>query len=403
MFTWTEFAGVPKVAVPARVHVFDTTLRDGEQTPGVHFNVGQKIAIAKTLEDLGVDTIEAGFPISSPGDAEAVREVARAVEHAEIAALARGAKPDIDAAFDAMRDARRPVIHIVLGASDIHLDAKLGISRADALRRVEECVAHARTMTDEVEFSPEDATRADRAFLRQMARVAVDAGATRINVPDTVGYATPWEYGAIIADIVRSVPHGVRVAAHCHDDLGMAVANTIAAVAAGATEVQATVNGIGERAGNAALEEIATALAMKAAGVTNVRLPKLSGVSAMVAEAAHMPVPPNKAVVGAHAFAHSSGIHQDGIIKDPRTYGFLQPENVGAAGHRLVLTARSGRRALADVARRMGFALHGDALDAAYQDFLTVADATPGAVDDERVREIFARIVPYGAASSVAP
>jgi 2-isopropylmalate synthase len=371
------------------VHVFDTTLRDGEQTPGVHFNVGQKVAIAQALEDLGVDTIEAGFPISSPGDAEAVREVATAVESAEVAALARCAPGDIDAAFDAIRGARRPVVHIVLGASDIHLEAKLGISRAEALRRVERCVAHAKSMTREVEFSPEDATRADRAFLRQMVRVAVDAGATRVNVPDTVGFALPWEYAAMIADIVRTVPQTVRVAAHCHDDLGMAVANSVAAVAAGATEVQVTVNGIGERAGNAALEEFVTAVSMKAVGVTGIKSRELPAVSAAVAGAARMPVPPNKAVVGANAFAHSSGIHQDGIIKDPRTYGFLQPEHVGVQGHRMVLTARSGRRALAEVARSMGFEISGESLDAAYREFLKVADAAAGGVDDAALREIF--------------
>ena len=392
MFTWSAFGVTPRSTVPPRVRIFDTTLRDGEQTPGVHFSVAQKVAIAKALEDLGVDSIEAGFPVSSPGDAEAVREVSRAIAAAEVAALARCGVPDVDAAFDALRDAKHPVIHIVLGASDIHLEAKLGITRAAALRRVDQCVAHARALTGEVEFSPEDATRADRAFLRQMVQVAIDAGATRINIPDTVGFATPWEYSAVIADVVRSVPEDVRVAAHCHDDLGMAVANSIAAVAAGATEVQVTVNGIGERAGNAALEEVATTLAMKQVGATNVRLPKLPEISAAVAEAARMPVPPNKAVVGAHAFAHSSGIHQDGIIKDPRTYGFLQPENVGVAGHRLVLTARSGRRALAEVARNMGYELAGADLDAAYGAFLEVADATPGAVDEQTIRNLMERV-----------
>ncbi len=390
MFTWNTFTGAPRDAVTPRVHIFDTTLRDGEQTPGVHFSVAQKVAIATALEDLGVDTIEAGFPVSSPGDADAVREVARAVASAEVAALARCSTADIDAAFDALREARCPVIHIVLGASDIHLEAKLGITRADALRRVERCVAHARALTHEVEFSAEDATRADRAFLRQMVRVAVDAGATRVNIPDTVGFATPWEYAALIADIRRSVPDGVRVAAHCHDDLGMAAANSVTAVAAGATEVQVTVNGIGERAGNAALEEVATALAMKRIGCTKVRLPRLPDVSGAVAEAARLPIPPNKAVVGAHAFAHSSGIHQDGIIKDPRTYGFLQPENVGAAGHRLVLTARSGRNALAEVARTLGYELAGAELDAVYRAFLEVADAASGAVGEAAVAEILA-------------
>jgi 2-isopropylmalate synthase len=373
---------------PPHVYIFDTTLRDGEQTPGVHFSPDQKVQIARELEAVGVDTIEAGFPASSPGDFDAVQRICAAIEHSEVATLSRCVEADIETAIRAMAPARKPVVHIVLGASDIHLQAKFGITRAEALRRVERCVRFARDRAPVVQFSPEDATRAEPAFLRQMVLTAVDAGATRINIPDTVGFATPWEYAERIAEIVASVPEGVRVAAHCHDDLGLATANTLAAVQAGAREVQVTVNGIGERAGNTALEEIAAVLAMKNAGRTHIRLRDIRGVSKTVADFTRLPVPPNKAVVGAHAFAHSSGIHQDGILKDPRTYGFLQPETVGADGHKLVLTARSGRAALAAVARSHGYDLSSAELDAAYREFLIIADGCSGEVDDHKVREV---------------
>ncbi len=379
-------------AMPPHVYIFDTTLRDGEQTPGVHFTADQKVQIARELEAVGVDTIEAGFPASSPGDHDAVRRVCDVIERAEIATLSRCVESDIEAAVSAMTSARHPVVHIVLGASDIHLQAKLGLTRAEALRRVEKCVRFARDRAPVVQFSPEDASRAEAAFLRQMVLVAVEAGATRINIPDTVGFATPKEYAERIAEVVAAVPDGVRVAAHCHDDLGLATANTLAAVQAGAREVQVTVNGIGERAGNTAFEEVAALLAMKNAGHTHVRLREMRTVSKTVAEFAHMPVPPNKAIVGAHAFAHSSGIHQDGILKDPRTYGFLQPDAVGVEGHRLVLTARSGRSALAAVARSHGYELSGDRLDAAYREFLIVADQCEGAVDDDAIRGVFKRV-----------
>jgi len=390
------FRGVTETAAagatPPHVYIFDTTLRDGEQTPGVHFTADQKVQIARELEGVGVDTIEAGFPASSPGDHEAVRRVCDVIERAEIATLSRCVESDIEAAVSAMASARHPVVHIVLGASDIHLQAKLGLTRAEALRRVEKCVRFARDRAPVVQFSPEDASRAEPAFLRQMVLAAVEAGATRINIPDTVGFATPQEYAERIAEVVASVPDGVRVAAHCHDDLGLATANTLAAVQAGAREVQVTVNGIGERAGNTAFEEIAAVLAMKNAGRTHIRLREMRTVSKTVAEFARMPVPPNKAVVGAHAFAHSSGIHQDGILKDPRTYGFLQPDTVGAEGHKLVLTARSGRSALAAVARSHGYELSGERLDAAYREFLIVADKSEGAVDEAAVSDVLRRI-----------
>ena len=380
-------------AMPPHVYIFDTTLRDGEQTPGVHFSPDQKVQIARELEAVGVDTIEAGFPASSPGDFDAVRRICEVIEHSEIATLSRCVEADIESAVSAMASARKPIVHVVLGASDIHLQAKLGLTRAEALRRVEKCVRFARDRAPVVQFSPEDATRAEGAFLRQMVLTAVDAGATRINIPDTVGFATPWEYAERIAEIVAAVPEGVRIAAHCHDDLGLATANTLAAIHAGAREVQVTVNGIGERAGNTAFEEVAALLAMKNAGRTHIRLREIRGVSKTVAEFTRMPVPPNKAIVGAHAFAHSSGIHQDGILKDPRTYGFLQPEAVGVERHRLVLTARSGRAALASVARSYGYDLSGEMLDVVYREFVKEADECEGAVDDSVVRTVIERVV----------
>lgn len=375
------------------VRVFDTTLRDGEQTPGVHFTVDQKVAIAEQLDAIGVDTIEAGFPASSPGDAEAVRIVARTVRNAEVAALARAVPADVEAVVRATEDAGCPVVHIVLGASEIHLKAKLGITRADALRRAEDCVRIARRNVAEVQFSPEDASRAERPFLRQMVQAAVNAGATRINLPDTVGCASPYEYSALVADIARHVPPEVMVGAHCHDDLGLATANSVAAVEAGAAEVQVTVNGIGERAGNAALEEVVAVLRMKTAADCGVRMEDMRALSEYVASASGVAVQPNKPIVGAHAFAHSSGIHQAAILKDARTYAFVEPERVGVAGHRLVLTARSGRHAVAASARREGYALTPDEVDAVYAEFIRVADACPGAVPDATVRDIVARVV----------
>lgn len=378
------------ITTSPRVRVFDTTLRDGEQTPGVHLTASAKVSLAVQLEAAGVDTIEAGFPASSPGDFDAVRRVAGAVR-CEVAALARCHEGDIDAAARALEGAHRPVLHVVLGTSDIHLEKKLGISRAEAIRRIEASVRRARRWCDEVEFSLEDATRSERVFVRQCALAAADAGANRVNIADTVGSALPHEFGALIVDVVSMVRGAAMVSAHCHNDLGMATANTVAAVLHGARQVEVTVNGLGERAGNAALEEVAVAMALKGVASTGVVLQSLTGLSRAFAEATGVQVQANRAIVGAHAFAHSSGIHQDGILKDPENYEFVSPGLVGAAGHRLVLTARSGRRALAHCAARLGYTVDGDMLERLYEAFMRYADACSGAIADEELAGFLAR------------
>lgn len=383
------FAG--KVIAPPRaprVRVFDTTLRDGEQTPGVRFSSADKLAIASTLESMGVDVIEAGFPASSPGDFEAVQAVAAAVRACEVAALARAARPDIEAAAAALERAEQPVVHIVFGVSDVHLEHKYGISRSEALRRIQDAVGYARTFVSDVQFSLEDATRADRLFMRQVVGAAIDAGANRINVADTVGCALPHEFGACIADAVQVCGGRAMVSAHCHDDIGVATANTIAAIQHGATQVEVAVNGIGERAGNASLEEVAVVCALKHVGRTGIRLSELQRVSQAVADRSGVPVQPNKAIIGQNAFAHSSGIHQDGIIKHRATYEFVRPEMVGVDGHRFVLTARSGRAAVAHEVRRMGHALTPREIDEAYARFVEAADRLTGTELSERFEAI---------------
>lgn len=381
------------------VRIFDTTLRDGEQTPGVHLRIAQKIAIAERLVELGVATIEAGFPVSSPGDFEAVARIAQTVRDVEVAALARCSVNDIDAAVNALGEAPAPVVHLVLGTSDIHLKKKLRMSRADVVRVVRESVRYARGKVERVEFSLEDATRTERPFLRQIVDVAVEHGASRINIADTVGCALPGEFGALIRDVVRRVGSEVIVSAHCHNDLGMATANTVAAVLNGAGQVEVTVNGIGERAGNAALEEVCTVLAVKRIARTGVDLAQLTELSRYVAEETQVPVQPNRAVVGANAFAHSSGVHQDGIIKAPENYECLPPEMVGASGHRFVFTARSGRSAIAHRARVNGHTLDSDQIDLAYQQFTVAADRADGAVPDEVVDRIIAGVICEGGAT----
>jgi len=378
--------------VNRHVRIFDTTLRDGEQTPGVHLSADQKCEIATKLEAFGVATIEAGFPASSPGDAEAVARVARTVQDCEVAALARCRDADIDAVRHALSDAAAPVVHIVLGVSDVHLEAKLNISRADALRRIERSVVRAAQDGAVVQFSAEDATRADRVFLRQCVETAVCAGAMRVNVPDTVGFAVPEEYGAMVREVVRFVSDEVVVSAHCHDDLGMATANTVAAVRNGARQVEVAVNGIGERAGNAATEEVAAVLQVKAIAETGVRLQTVQALSGCVAEATGVPVAPNHPVVGCHAFAHSSGIHQDGILKNRATYEFLSPSDVGVDDHRFVLTARSGRSAVAHCVRGLGFDPNREEMDGVYRRFLSAADAQMGAVPQSAIAAIASEV-----------
>ena len=316
------------------IRIFDTTLRDGEQSPGFSMNTEEKVRMARQLAALGVDIIEAGFPIASKGDLQAVKTVAREVRGARIAALARAKQEDVDAALEALEPAAHPRLHVFFATSDLHLRAKLNVTREQAIEAIGAMIRRGRQRVGEVEFSAEDASRSDLDYLCQVCKVAVEAGATILNLPDTVGYAVPEEYAAMFRRVREYLgdPQGVTFSAHCHNDLGMAVANSLAAVRAGARQIECTINGIGERAGNASLEEVVVALAVRQASFglkTNVRLEELFTSSRMLSEITGVQVPPNKAVVGANAFAHEAGIHQDGIIKNPLTYEIITPETVG--------------------------------------------------------------------------
>ena len=342
------------------VRIFDTTLRDGEQSPGFSMNTDEKIRMARQLAKLNVDVIEAGFPISSRGDLEAVQAVAREVRDVPIAALARAKKLDIDAAVEALKPAAVSRLHIFLATSDLHLKVKLNMTREQALEAIGSMIRYGRQSVGEVEFSAEDAGRTDIDYLCQVCKTAVDAGATILNLPDTVGYAVPEEYGAMFRKVREFLgdAQGITLSAHCHDDLGLAVANSLAAVRAGVRQIECTVNGIGERAGNAALEEIAVALAVRkdSFGVTtNIKLDQLFPASRLLTEVTGAVVAPNKAVVGANAFAHEAGIHQDGIIKNPSTYEIMTPESVGVPSRSLVMGKHSGRNALRMSLRDLGF------------------------------------------------
>jgi 2-isopropylmalate synthase len=361
------------------VSIFDTTLRDGEQSPGFSMNTAEKIRMARQLEALNVDVIEAGFPIASQGDLEAVRKVAQEIRTIPIAALARAKKEDVTAAIEALEPAESPRLHVFLATSDLHLKVKLNITREQALEAIGSMIRYGRRHVAEVEFSAEDAGRTDIDFLCHVCRVAVDAGATVLNLPDTVGYAVPEEYGAMFLKVREYLgdPEGVTLSAHCHDDLGMAVANSLAAVRAGVRQIECTVNGIGERAGNAALEEIVVALAVRkeSFGVTTrVNLEQLFPASRMLSEITGAAVAPNKAVVGANAFAHEAGIHQDGIIKNPLTYEIISPQAVGVPSRSLVLGKHSGRNALRMNLRDLGYEPSDAELAEVYRRVTTLAD-----------------------------
>jgi 2-isopropylmalate synthase len=375
-----------------RVHIFDTTLRDGEQAPGFSMNTAEKLRLARQLETLGVDVIEAGFPIASQGDFEAVRTVAREVRGSTVAGLSRARREDIEAAAEALESAAHARIHVFLATSDLHLKYKLRISRAEALEAISSMVAFARTRCAEVEFSAEDASRSEPDFLATAFRAAADAGATVLNVPDTVGYATPEEYGALFRGLRAALGDypALQWSAHCHNDLGLAVANSLAAVAAGARQVECAVNGIGERAGNAALEEIAVALAVRRdhyQAETGLRLDQLFATSALLSEITGVQVPPNKAVVGANAFAHEAGIHQDGILKNPLTYQVISPEAVGVPAHKLVLGKHSGRNALRSRLASLGINLIEEELGRCYRLAMALADVKK-VIDDEDIRRL---------------
>ena len=361
------------------VRIFDTTLRDGEQSPGFSMNTEEKIRLARQLAALNVDVIEAGFPIASRGDLEAVKKVAQEVRNVPIAALARAKKQDVDAAIEALKPAASSRLHVFLATSDLHLRVKLNMTREHALEAITSMVRHGRQHVGEVEFSAEDAGRTDIEFLCQVCRAAVDAGATVLNLPDTVGYAVPEEYGAMFIKVREYLgdPDGVTLSAHCHDDLGMAVANSLAAVRAGVRQIECTINGIGERAGNASLEEVVVALAVRkeSFGVTTgIRLEELFPTSRMLTEITGAQVAPNKAIVGANAFAHEAGIHQDGIIKNPLTYEIISPQSVGVPARSLVLGKHSGRNALREALRDLGFEASESELAEVYARVTALAD-----------------------------
>jgi 2-isopropylmalate synthase len=386
-----------------RVHIFDTTLRDGEQSPGISLNVQEKVEIAQQLARLGVDVIEAGFPITSPGDFEAVQTIARDVRGPVITGLARTHKADIDAAWGAVRDAERPRIHTFISTSDIHITHQLQTTRADVKGQARAAVALAKSYTDDVEFSPMDATRAEVEFTAEVCAIAVEEGATVINIPDTVGYTTPEEYGAYFARLYELVPElrGVRTSVHCHDDLGLAVANSFAGVLAGARQVECAVNGIGERAGNCSLEEIVMLLRTRsdAHGLdTTVNTRELARTSRMVTRFTGYAVQPNKAIVGRNAFAHESGIHQDGVLKERTTYEIMDARDVGLESNSIVLGKHSGRHALRDALVKLGFKVEGNALNQAFHRFKEIADKKKQvtaldleAIVSDQVREASAR------------
>jgi 2-isopropylmalate synthase len=363
-----------------RVRVFDTTLRDGEQSPGISLNKQEKLEIAHQLARLGVDIIEAGFPITSPGDFESVQAIAREVHGPVICGLARTSKQDIDAAWEAVRDSERPRIHTFISTSDIHIIHQLQTTREDVKGQARAAVVHAREYLDDVEFSPMDATRADVQFTAEVVQIAIEEGATTINIPDTVGYVMPHEFQAYLARLYELVPrlHDVVLSVHCHDDLGLAVANSFAGVLAGARQVECAINGIGERAGNASLEEIVMLLRTRRADVegldTRLNTRELARASRLVSRLTGYPVQPNKAIVGRNAFAHESGIHQDGVLKERTTYEIMDATTVGLESNAIVLGKHSGRHALHEALEEMGFRVDGAALNAAFKRFKELAD-----------------------------
>jgi 2-isopropylmalate synthase len=343
------------------VQIFDTTLRDGEQSPGFSMNREEKLKLAHAIEELGVDVLEAGFPIASPGDLEATRAVAAEIRGCRVAALARATKADVEAALRGLEPAAKPRLHCFLSTSDLHLSAKLRISRAEALDRITQMVRYGKQHCEEVEFSAEDASRTDLDYLCEVVKAVIECGATIVNLPDTVGYSTPDEYAELFRQVRKRIGksgEGIILSAHCHDDLGLAAANSLAAIEGGARQIECTVNGIGERAGNASIEELAVALHVRQNryGVsTRIVLDKLYPTSRLLTSITNVPVPPNKAVVGANAFAHEAGIHQDGILKNPLTYEIISPETVGVPARRLVLGKHSGRNAFRARLNDLGF------------------------------------------------
>ncbi|WP_075343677.1 2-isopropylmalate synthase [Tenacibaculum agarivorans] len=370
-----------------KVQIFDTTLRDGEQVPGCKLDTNQKLVIAERLDNLGVDIIEAGFPVSSPGDFTSVSEIAKLVKNATVCGLTRAVKKDIEVAAEALKYAVKPRIHTGIGTSDSHIKYKFNTTREKVIERAKEAVAYAKNFVDDIEFYAEDAGRTDNAFLAKVCEEVIKSGATVLNIPDTTGYCLPEEYGNKIKYLKEHVKgiENVVISCHCHNDLGLATANSIAGVVNGARQVECTINGIGERAGNTALEEVVMILKQHPYLNlhTDINTKLLYDTSAMVSEKMGMLVQPNKAIVGANAFAHSSGIHQDGVIKNRETYEIINPEEVGVTESAIVLTARSGRAALAYRAKKIGYELTKIQLDQAYQSFLQFADRQKEVIDED--------------------
>ncbi len=370
-----------------KIHIFDTTLRDGEQVPGCKLNTKEKIELALSLEQLGVDIIEAGFPISSPGDFESVHEISKIIKNATICGLTRAVQKDIEVAAAALKPAVRPRIHTGIGASDIHIKYKFNTTREDIIDRAVKAVKLSKNFVDDVEFYAEDAGRADLSFLALLIEKVIAAGATVVNIPDTTGYCLPHQYGAIIAYLKNHVSNIDRaiISCHCHNDLGLATANSIAGVAHGARQIECTINGLGERAGNTSLEEVVMIIKQhkELDLYTDVNSQLLYPLSRQVSDTMRVPTQPNKAIVGANAFSHSSGIHQDGFLKEATTYEIIAPSEVGADLSKIVLTARSGRSALAFRLHKLGYQFTRDEIDTLYELFLQVADSKKEVADND--------------------
>ncbi|HSN07899.1 MAG TPA: 2-isopropylmalate synthase [Hanamia sp.] len=374
-----------------KIIIFDTTLRDGEQVPGCKLNTKEKIELALKLEELGVDVLEAGFPISSPGDFNSVEQISKNIKNATVCALSRAVEKDIEVAAQALKYAKRKRIHTGIGTSDFHIKSKFNSNREDILKRAVQCVKWARNYTDDIEFYAEDAGRTDNEYLARVIEAVIKAGATTVNIPDTTGYCLPYQYGEKIAFLKNNVSNIDKavISCHCHNDLGLATANSIAGAMSGARQIECTINGLGERAGNTSLEEVVMVIKQhKSLGFyTGIDSTKLYPMSRLVSDTMRMPVQPNKAIVGSNAFSHSSGIHQDGFLKDNLTYEIINPVEVGADSSKIVLTARSGRSALAYRFQKLGYQFYRNDIDILYDRFVQIADRKK-VVEDEDLSEM---------------
>ncbi|MDR3713250.1 MAG: 2-isopropylmalate synthase [Puia sp.] len=370
-----------------KIFIFDTTLRDGEQVPGCKLNTKEKIELALQLEALGVDVLEAGFPISSPGDFHSVDEISKIIKNATVCGLSRAVQKDIETAAQALKHAKRPRIHTGIGTSDFHIKGKFNATREEILARAVQAVKWAKNFVDDVEFYAEDAGRTENEYLARVIEAVIAAGATVVNIPDTTGYCLPYQYGEKIAFLVNNVKNIDKavISCHCHNDLGLATANSIAGIMNGARQIECTINGLGERAGNTSLEEVVMVIRQhrQLGFYTDIKAQELNPLSRLVSDTMRMPVQPNKAIVGANAFSHSSGIHQDGFLKDATTYEIINPEEVGAEGSKIVLTARSGRSALAFRLQKLGYDFNRNDIDTLYERFLQIADTKKEVMEDD--------------------